>query len=147
MVNTLDHTLPRIGTVIFASAPVYGVPKLVEMPSQRQGRDSSSGVYIYQSRADTRCLHRLTWKNGTAAIVQNLLLFQQMANGCKHDFIWTDHQDNNRLVRFPKEPLTWHQTGPDRYTITIGLEENILMALVDENGTILIDETGDVLTW
>ena len=79
--------------------------------------------------------------------MQSLVTFHQTANGCKHECIWSDHLGKDHTVTFSKEPLVWHQSGPARYTVTIGLEENILMVLVDENGTTLIDENGDVLTW
>ena len=80
-------------------------------------------------------------------LLDALLSFHQISQGCKYDFTWTDHEGGNHLARFPREQIKWKQTGPDRYTIGIGLEEQIRMALVDENGTTLIDENGNVLTW
>lgn len=147
MINTLTQIAPRVGMVAFVGAPRYGSPLLVEMPTQRLGIDSSGAEYIYQRRPDTRCLHRLTWTSGTRTMLDALLAFYQIAQGCKYDFTWTDHLGNNHLARFPLEQIRYKRTGLDRYNITIGLEEQIRMALVDESGTTLIDENGNVLTW
>ena len=145
--NSLAQISPRTGTVAFGQAPRYGAPQLVEMPGQCLGRDSSGNAYVYQRRADTRCLHRLQFQNISAAVLDDLIAFQQTAQGCKYDFTWTDHQGGTHLVRFPRERLSYKETAPDLYTIGIGLEESIRMALIDETGTVLIDENGNVLTW
>lgn len=81
------------------------------------------------------------------AVLTNLLQFHQIAQGCKYDFTWTDHLGGDHLARFPLEQIQWKQTGPDSYAVTFGLEEPYRIDLIDETGTVLIDENGNTLTW
>lgn len=145
--NSLTQNLPRTGEVVFVSAPQYGEPQLVGTPTRRLGRDSSGDEYIYQRRSDTRCIHRLSWQSATRAMLDDLLLFHQLAEGARHDITWADHLGNCHVVKFPREPISFQQTGYDRYSIKIGLLEQIRMALIDENGLTLIDENGEIITY
>lgn len=145
--NTLTHMYPRSGTVAFATAPKYASPLLVELPAQALGRDSTGAEFIYRRGAGTRCLHRLSWDNASEDTVTDLLRFHQVAQGCRHSFIWIDHLGGEHAAWFPREQIAWKQTGPDRYSISIGLEETIGLALIDENGQTLLDENGNVITW
>jgi len=126
--NTLTHIMPRGGVVTFPSAPKYGTALLVEMPTQRHGRDSAGLEYVYQRRADkTRNVHRLSWQNITKTVLDALLLFYQTAQGTKHTFIWIDHLADMHSVYFSSEQINWKQTGPDRYNVVIALEEPLVI--------------------
>lgn len=145
--NTLTHTQPRSGSISLGSAPRYGQPELSEQPSQRSGFDSSGDFYCYGGNKTPRVVHRLAWSNFNKTRLDDLLRFHQEAQGCKHLIVWVDYLGVGHAVNFLREQIHWKQTGPDRYQVTIGLEESIALTLIDENDNILIDENNNELTW
>ncbi len=145
--NTLTHILPRSGSVTFGTAPKYGQPALVEKPAQRAGWDSDGNAYCYRGKEVPRCLHRLSWSGLRKATLDALLEFNLVAQGCRYNFVWQDHEGIGHAVNFTREQIRWKQTGPDQYNVSIGLEETIGLALIDENKQTLLDESGNEITW
>ena len=91
---------------------------------QQTGMVTTGAIYAYdRSGATVRTLAPV-WPRVTAVELAALKTFLTgTVGGARQRFTWTDDLGIVRTVRYVN--LTWQETGPDRFRVTLNLEESV----------------------
>ena len=94
---------------------------------QVMGRYSDGSVVVYDKSSAQRGKYTLQFTRISAVVLADLLSFFALVEGIRYPFTWTDHLAVVRSVKFAESNLNYTQTGPDRYTVSITLNEDDLL--------------------
>jgi len=121
--------------VQFPKPPVYGDGEPPEL-FQVTGYDTDGSQYVYDKGWIVRTRHNPTYPNVTGAVVAATRTFlSSTVRGSYHTFTWYDHNAIARTVRLcGKMDVT--PTGPDRFHVSLPLEEDTIWTPPTIAGTI-----------